>query len=300
MKVLITGGTGNLGQKITSELNQLGHEIVIVSRSEKSVTDKFKFPVQIICKNLTLEPLTAQEFAGVDSVIHLMGESIDGRWTNDKKSKILSSRILSSKNLLKNMPATVKVVISASAQGYYGDQGSKVLNEDSGKGTGFLADVCDQWEQPFRQLKQRNIQLRTGIILDSESGALKKMIPIFKSRLGAGLGSAQQYMSWVSMSDMVRIVLYLLKTESLSGPVNCAAPEPVTNLEFTRSLCQTLKVFQWPNIPAVILKLTLGEMSQIVLASTRLSTKKIIQSGFKFNDIDLQKFLDSELAEKNI
>jgi uncharacterized protein len=296
-KILITGATGNLGRKVGFELSKLGHDIIVVSRSEKSAREKLSFPAQIICKNLNAEALTAQDFIGIDSVIHLMGETIDGRWAESKKSEILNSRIQSSKNLLLNMPDSVQTVISASAQGFYADAKDQFLSEDSPKGQGFLNDVCDQWEAPFRNLKQRAVQVRIGIILDPQSGALKKMIPLFQKNLGASLASGQQYMSWISIHDMTNVILHALENENLSGPVNCSALNAVTNSEFTKYLCDALDVLKLPNVPVFILKLLFGEMSVILTGSIRMNPKKLLDSGFKFKYTDLRTYFEAEISD---
>lgn len=297
MKILITGATGNLGNKVGYELAKAGHQLVVVSRTAKAAREKLTFPAEVICKNLSSEALSATDFSGVQAVIHLMGETIDGRWTESKKKEILNSRVESSKNLLKNIPDTVKVIISSSAQGFYGDCADQDILESALKGTGFLAEVCDEWEKPFRNLKQRCLQLRTGIILDPQSGALKKMIPLFQKNLGAGLGNAKQYMSWISMEDMVQIVLHSLTTETLRGPVNCSVPKAVTNSEFTKRLCQALDVFQLPNVPSLVLKLGFGEMSSILTASYRMVPQKLIDSGFQFSQGDLEVYFERELLD---
>ncbi len=295
-KILITGATGNLGRKVSFELAKLGHEIVVVSRSEKSAREKLLFPAKVICKNLNREALTAQDFIGIDSVIHLMGETIDGRWTDSKKSAILNSRIQSSKNLLLNMPSSVETVISASAQGFYADSKDQLVSESDEKGSGFLNDVCNQWEAPFRNLKQRTVQLRIGIILDPQSGALKKMIPLFQKNLGASLASGEQYMSWISIQDMANVVLHVLKTENLSGPINCSTENAVTNSVFTKYLCDALSVIKLPNVPAFMLKLLFGEMSTILIGSIRMNPKKLLDSGFRFNDTDLKTYFENQLG----
>jgi uncharacterized protein (TIGR01777 family) len=297
MKILITGATGNLGNKVGYELAKAGHQIVVVSRTAKSAHEKLIFPAAVITKNLSTDILTFADFSGVDAVIHLMGETIDGRWTESKKKEILNSRIASSKNLLQNLPDTVKVVISASAQGFYGNCDDQELNESQTKGEGFLADVCDEWERPFRGLKQRCVQLRTGIILDPHSGALKKMIPLFQKNLGAGLGNAKQYMSWISMDDMVQIVLHALTAETLSGPVNCSVPNAVQNSDFTQKLCEALGVLQLPNVPNLVLKIVFGEMSSILTDSCRMVPQKLMDSGFQFSQADLEIYFQKELLD---
>ncbi len=297
MKILITGATGNLGNKVGFELKKMGHDIVVLSRSEKSAKEKLTFPAEIICKNLATQALAADDFKGIEAVIHLMGETVDGRWSAAKKNDIISSRIESSKNLLMNMPTTVQTVISASAQGFYGDRKNQVMTEANEKGTGFLADVCDQWENPFRQIQQRTVQLRIGIILDPQSGALKKMIPLFQKNLGASLGTGQQYMSWISIEDMTAVVLHSLFNKSLSGPVNCSTINPVQNSEFTKFLIQNLGTIQLPNVPEFMLKILFGEMHSILTGSIQMSPNKLIESGFKFKYTELQNYFESVLVD---
>jgi uncharacterized protein len=297
LNILITGATGNLGNKIGFELKQLGHSITVVSRSEKSAREKLLFPAKVICKNLNSEVLSAEDFDGIDAVIHLMGETIDGRWSTAKKNEILNSRIQSSKNLLFNLPDSVQTVISASAQGFYGDGKEEKLTESHNKGHGFLADVCDQWEAPFRNLKQRSVQLRIGVILDPHSGALKKMIPLFQKNMGAALSNGRQFMSWISMEDMVDVVLHALQTPSLSGAVNCSTENAVINTEFTQKLCQTLGVFQLPHVPLSVLKILFGEMSTILTSSIRMYPEKLLQSGFEFKFANLEIFFSEKLKD---
>ncbi len=297
MKILITGATGNLGNKVGFELAKAGHQLVVVSRTVKAAQEKLLFPAIVICKNLSTEVLSTEDFEGIEAVIHCMGETIDGRWTEAKKIEILKSRVESSKNLLKNLPDSVKVVISSSAQGYYGDSGDQEISESAPKGQGFLAEVCDEWEKPFREIKQRHVQLRTGIILDTQSGALKKMIPLFQKNLGAGLGNAKQYMSWISIEDMVQIVLYALSTDSVRGPVNCCVPRAVTNSDFTQKLCEALDVVQLPSVPSLVLKIGFGEMSSILTDSYRMVPKKLIDLGFHFSQTDLESYFQRELLD---
>jgi len=296
VKILITGATGQLGNKVGFAFHKMGYEVIVISRSKKSI-EKLIFPASVIYKNLVTEALAAEDFFGVNSVIHLMGEPIDGRWTKSKKIKILNSRIQSSKNLLKNMPTTVQTVISASAQGYYGDSGSIEVSEASLKGSGFLSDVCNDWEAPFRNLKQRAVQLRIGIILDPHSGALKKMISIFQKNLGAALGSGHQWISWISMEDMVSVIVHIQKN-SLSGPLNCSTPNPVMNLSLTEQLCQSLGVVKLPNVPKFMLKFLFGETSSIFLSSTKMNCQKLLNSGFNFKYADLKIYFKSVIAEK--
>lgn len=161
-----------------------------------------------------------------------------------------------------------------------------------------MAEVCDEWEKPFREIKQRHVQLRTGIILDPQSGALKKMIPLFQKNLGAGLGNAKQYMSWISIEDMVQIVLFALATDSVRGPLNCSVPRAMTNSEFTQKLCEALGVFQLPNVPSLVLKIGFGEYElDIDRFISVLVSKKLIDSGFHFSQTDLESYFQQELLD---
>lgn len=297
MKILMTGATGLIGCRVGRKLVEEGHEIRILSRNEKKAKQSVPFPCEVIEWDLLQKPLGQKEFKDVDVVIHLLGETVNGRWNKSKKEAILNSRKISSQNLLKNMPAKVKTVISASAVGFYGDRGDEVLDESSEAGQSFLAEVCQVWESEVKKLSgnQRTLIIRIGVVLSRQGGALKKLIPLFQKNLGAVLGSGQQWMSWISLNDLCRLICEAVKNEQYQGVVNGVQPTPVTNQQFTEVLGQSLNVMTLPSVPRLALKTLLGEMSEIVLASQKVLSPALKKLGFSFEDKELAVFLKKEL-----
>lgn len=228
-------------------------------------------------------------------MVHLAGDNIsDGRWTAAKKSQILQSRIQSTQLLcrsLAQLDTPPRVLVSASAVGFYGDRGAEVLTEDSAAGSGFLAEVCQAWEEntePARQAGIRCVLLRIGVVLSPQGGALSKMLPPFRLGLGGRIGSGQQFISWITLNDLVAAIDHCLENTSLSGPVNAVAPGAVTNLEFTRALGKALGRPTLFPLPSLIAKLIFGEMAEAtLLASTRAQPSKLAATGFRFSSPDI-------------
>jgi uncharacterized protein (TIGR01777 family) len=232
-------------------------------------------------------------------VIHLAGESIFGRWTAAKKAKIRDSRVIGTQNLarsLANADEKPKVFICGSAIGYYGDRGDEKLREESSPGTGFLAEVCQQWEEattPAVQADIRTIHLRTGIVLSPAGGALKAMLPPFRLGLGGRTGNGRQWMSWIDVQDMVGAIYHILKNDLLQGPVNLAAPQPVTNTEFAKTLASVLSRPAIFPLPKAAVKLVFGEMGEeLLLASQMVEPVKLISSGYPFRCRELRASLE--------
>ncbi|MFQ5915907.1 MAG: TIGR01777 family oxidoreductase, partial [Nitrospinota bacterium] len=232
----------------------------------------------------------------MDAAVHLSGENIgEGRWTAAKKAAIRDSRVKSTRLLaetLARLEQPPRVFVCASAVGYYGDRGEEVLREESPLGSGFLPDLSLEWEsaaEPAVQKGIRVVHLRNGIVLSPKGGALAKMLPPFKLGLGGKLGSGRQYVSWISLDDMVGVIRHALERESLSGPVNAVAPNPVTNAEFTQTLGRVLSrptVFQ---VPAFTLRLAFGEMADAaLLASARVEPARLLASGYSFRHPELE------------
>ncbi len=236
---------------------------------------------------------------GCDAVVHLAGENIaGGRWTAARKARIRDSRVRGTRFLsetLAGMARPPRVLVSASAIGYYGDRGNELLFEGSGTGTGFLPDVCRQWEvatDPAMRKGIRVVQIRIGVVLSSKGGALGKMLLPFKMGVGGKVGSGEQYMSWITLSDLCAVILHCIETETMHGPVNAVSPVPVTNLEFTRTLGRVLSrptVFPLPGFAA---RLVFGEMADgLLLASARVEPAKLLAAGFSFQHRDLESAL---------
>lgn len=283
MRILVTGGSGLVGSSLVPYLVDQGY---VVSKLVHSPT-----PLPGV---LTWNPdggqLDPAYLEGFDAVIHLAGENIaDSRWSEDKKKKILDSRVIGTRLLcqtfakLKRPP---KVFISASAIGYYGCRGDTVLSEESSSGQGFLAEVCREWEiasQSAVKLGIRVVNPRIGMILSADGGALKQMLLPFKFGLGGRLGSGQQYMSWVAIEDVIGVLALALSRDSIKGPINVVSPQPITNAEFTRVLGEVLHRPTFIPLPAFVAKLAFGEMAdELLLCSTRVEPKRLQQEGYQF------------------
>jgi uncharacterized protein (TIGR01777 family) len=301
-KVLISGSSGFIGSYILPYLSEQGFRISRLVRRKGLTSDSEIFwdPLEE-----TIEDISKDE---IDLVIHLAGESIaTGRWTSQKKARIKNSRVKNTHFLsrtLAELEFKPKLLICASAIGYYGDRGMEILNERSDPGDGFLAQVCQEWEaatKPAAEAGIRVIHLRFGIILSSEQGALAKMLPAFKAGLGGKIGSGQQYMSWITVEEVVRVIQYVITTPGLNGPINVVSPNPVTNEEFTKCLGQVLSRPVLFTLPSIILKATLGQMAkELLLTSTRVTPKKLIDSGYTFQHARLDPALRSILSVNSV
>jgi uncharacterized protein len=247
-------------------------------------------------------PLAPEAVSGFDAVIHLAGESIFGRWTAAKKSKIRDSRVAGTLNLARALARAEEkpqVFVCGSAIGYYGNRGDELLREESSPGTGFLAQVCQEWEEatmPAVQADIRTAHLRTGIVLSPQGGALKAMLLPFKLGLGGRTGDGRQWMSWIDIQDMVGAIHHILKNDLLQGPVNMVAPKPVTNAEFARTLASVLSRPAIFPMPAFAAKLAFGEMGkELLLGSQKVEPGKLISSGYPFRYRELRTSLEALL-----
>lgn len=292
MKILITGATGHVGNYVGRRLVQLGHKLVVITRSKEKALSYLEFPAEVIEHDLVNHVLPEKKLEGVEAIIHLMGEAVDGRWTKEKKEMILASRKKSSENLIKDLPDSVKVIISASAQAIYGDHKSHVVTENSKLGHDFLAEVCKQWEEPFKHLKKsiRTAQLRFSLVLDPQSGVLRRMIPLFQRGVGGTLGSGKQYMSWIAIEDLTEIIAEAVTHEAYRGPINCATDNPVTNTEWTKLLGKQLSALKSPPVPSFALRIALGEMASAVLSSIQITPEKLVECKFKFKHPKLKDY----------
>jgi uncharacterized protein (TIGR01777 family) len=308
MKILITGGTGFIGQKLGQQLALEGHELFVISRSKARAELELSYPATIIEHDLNEKRLLAANWPAVDTVVHLMGENVGSeRWTEERKAKILSSRKQATENLMTEMPSAVKTFVAASAIGYYGDTGNELVTEKSqpAPGNEFLRSVCEQWEASVQSqidekkrqgVNLREVILRIGVVLGFQGGALKKMLPIFRSQLGAPLGSGEQWMSWIHLKDLVSMLKQSVLNSKYQGLINAVAPQPVTNRKFTELLCEQLSVLKGPAVPALALKVTLGEMAEMVLSSQKVSSQKVSDLGFQFEFPELEVALSEILS----
>jgi uncharacterized protein len=284
MIIAVTGSTGMVGSALVPALERDGHLVRRMVRRE----------VRHAEREIHWDPaagrIDSQELNGVDSVVHLAGEGIaEHRWSDDFKRKILESRRQGTGLLctaLAGLDMKPSVLVSASATGYYGNRGDETVDESSPSGSGFLAEVCREWEaatQSARDAGIRVVNLRIGPVLSAEGGALAKMLPPFRAGLGGVVGSGKQYLSWIALDDLAAVIQFALKTAQLSGPVNAVTPGAVTNFEFTKTLG---KVLGRPTIfpmPAFAARLAFGEMAdEMLLGGVRVEPRALTAAGFEF------------------
>jgi uncharacterized protein (TIGR01777 family) len=283
MKVLVTGATGLIGRELTTLLSTAGHEVFRLSRQPpKEAND--------ITWNPAAGSIPKAPLEGLDAVVHLAGENIaKSRWTDAVKDAMRSSRVHGTKLLcetLSQLQSPPKTLLCASAIGYYGNRGDEILTEASSAGTGFLAELCRDWEaaaEPARQKGIRIINLRIGVVLSAKGGALEKMLTPFKLGVGGVVGNGRQYWSWVAIDDVIGAIEHCLTHPELSGPVNAVAPNPTTNYDFTKTLGGVLHRPTIFPMPAFAARLALGEMAdELLLSSTRVVPEKLQQSGYRF------------------
>lgn len=294
--ILITGGNGLIGRHLSDFLDKAGYQVNLLVRSidSKSSFKQFNW-------NVNESKIDPAAFENIDYIIHLAGANIgEKRWTWKRKQEIIDSRVKSGNLLfetIKNLGVKPKAIISSSAVGYYGTITIKIIfREKDPAGNDFLGSVCQQWENSidrFEELGIRVVKLRTAVVLTSQGGALEKMLLPVKMGVGAALGTGYQFMPWIHIDDLCSIYLKAIEDNEMAGAFNAVAPEHVTNKEFTRLLCKTLHRTYWaPNVPAFVLKLIFGEMADILLKGSRVSSEKIINAGFNFKYSGLQQSLD--------
>ncbi len=283
LRILVTGSTGLVGRALVSFLESGGHEVHRLTRRKAANEREIEFdPVRGAAH--------PSEMEGFDAVVHLAGDPIaKGRWTEEKKRRIRHSRVPFTRRLAETLAALAKppsVLISASATGYYGDRGDRILRESDPPGPGFLPEVCLQWEgatEPAAQAGIRVVHLRTGLVLSANGGALEPMLLPFRLGLGGPLGSGRQWWSFIAMDDLLYLIHHVLMNDSIHGPVNATSPEPVTNAEFTRALGRVLHRPAVLPAPRFALELALGSMTEpLLLASARVNPEKALDSGFEF------------------
>jgi hypothetical protein len=296
MRILVSGSSGTVGRALLLRLLPAGHEVWrLVRHAPAPGSTEIQWAPE---RPLKLDSADGRPAPPFDGVVHLAGESIVGRWTAAKKAAIRNSRVHGTRNLaeaLAQAPAEPRVLISASAIGYYGDRSDELLREDSAPGTMFLSEVCRDWEAataPAEQVGIRVVMLRFGVILSPEGGALARMLTPFRMGVGGKIGSGRQWMSWVSIQDVIGAIEHALATASLRGPVNLVAPNPVTNADFTRALAKTVSRPGVFPMPAFAARLAFGEMAdELLLCSQRVSSEKLAASGYTFNHAEIGQAL---------
>ena len=288
-RILLSGATGLVGSELSASLTIGGHGVVALTRRDDPRSVRWS-PVE--------GSIEADKLAGFDAVVHLAGENIFGRWSSRKKRAIYDSRVEGTRLLcetLARLPTKPGVLACASATGYYGSRGDEVLTEVSAKGTGFLADVCHAWEQvcePARQAGIRVVNIRSGPVLSPKGGMLGTLLPLFKAGLGGVLGSGRQWIAWIAIDDLVDIYNTALMDESLAGPINATAPNPVTNQEFTKTLGRVLKRPTICRVPEFAARLVLGEgADEMALTSNRVLPERLTKAGHGFRHPTLEEAL---------
>ena len=297
MNILITGGTGFIGNALTQRLAAQGHTLTVLSRHADSVALKCGADIQVLTDLNTIKPQDSYHV-----VINLAGAPIfDQLWTAKRKNTIRNSRIALTQQLidvLAKLEQKPDLLISGSAIGYYGSQGDSVLTENSANGNDFSAQLCIDWERTALQAEQLGVRvclIRTGLVIASSGGLLQRLLPLFRLGLGGRLGDGQQWMSWIHREDWLAIAETMIANPAMRGAYNATAPNPVNNLEFTKTLAQTLNRPALLPTPAIILKTLLGEMSELVLGSQRVIPDRLLQQGFSFNYQNLSAALSAEL-----
>jgi uncharacterized protein len=293
-RILVSGVSGPIGAALLPPLKTRGYEVIRLVRGAATGENQISWDPG--------KAIAPESVSGFDAVIHLAGESIVGRWTDEKKRKIRVSRVVGTTALAEALAQAKdkpQVFACSSAIGFYGDRGKEVLNEESAHGAGFLPDVCREWEAATLSAIEagiRTVQMRTGVVLSPKGGALGKMLTPFKMGLGGRIGDGQQWMSWIDVEDMVGAIHHVLKSDLLQGPVNMVAPKPVTNEEFTKTLASVLSRPAIFPVPAFVVRLAFGEMGEtVLLGSQRVEPTQLVMSGYPFRFSNLRASLENIL-----
>ncbi|WP_163558338.1 TIGR01777 family oxidoreductase [Halomonas sp. NO4] len=287
MRVLITGGSGFVGQRLCQRLAKDGHRVQVVSRDPEAV--RSRLPTGADIRRSVLDFIDSPPQA----IVNLAGESIAAkRWSDDQKKRLIDSRVNVTRDLVilceqlaQSGAGAPRVMVSGSAMGYYGDQGDREVTEETAPHDEFAHRLCKRWEDTAKEAAEHGTRvalLRIGLVLDQGGGSLKKMLPPFKLGLGGRFGSGRQYMPWVHREDLVRAIRFLLERDDLDGPFNGSAPHPVTNAEFTRALARQLKRPAFFPVPAILLETAFGEMSRLLLTGADMRPARLLEAGFTF------------------
>ncbi len=301
MKILITGSSGLIGSSLIPFFTTGGHRVIRLKR------DKSKIGENDLYWNPEKGEIDTSKLEGLDAVVHLSGENVACRWTDEKKAEIEESRVKSTRllsNSLSKLKKKPRVLVCASAIGFYGNRDDEILTEDSQAGKGFLADVSRKWEAATAVAKKagiRVVNLRLGVVLSPRGGALEKMLFPFRLGLGGRVGSGHQWISWISIHDVIGATYHAINDDSIVGPVNAVSPKPVTNLEFTKTLGNVLKRPTFFSIPSLLLRVLFGEMAdETLLSSARVMPSKLLSSGYEFQFSELETSLRNLLGKPKV
>ncbi|EHQ91011.1 TIGR01777 family oxidoreductase [Desulfosporosinus youngiae] len=302
MNVLIFGGTGFLGRHLTEELLSCGYQVSVITRNRQMIANKIESDVELLEWDNTTPLSSIRNLGAIDGVINFAGESIGNRrWTDSVKPEILNSRINSTRaivNAINDGTIKPKVLINASAVGYYGSHQNEKITESEAPGQDFLAEVCRKWEaEAYKVHKQstRVVTIRIGIVLGSQ-GALARMVTPYKFYVGGPLGKGDQWLSWIHIQDLLRMLRFIIEQDQVTGPVNGTAPNPVTMKDFSKTLGEVLGRPSWLPAPEFLLRMALGQMSEMLLHGQRAIPKKIVEAGFEFRFPDLKSALEDALG----
>jgi uncharacterized protein (TIGR01777 family) len=299
LKVAVTGATGTIGRALVRALRDRGDEVVVLSRNPAKAREALGGDVEAHeWADPLSQPAPTEAFADTDAVVHLAGEPVDQRWSDDAKKRIRESRELGTRNLVAGMKSAgprLKTLVSASASGYYGPHGDEPVDEQTPPGKDFLADVVVRWEREARAAEDLGLRvatMRTGIVLSPDGGALGRMLTPFKLGVGGPIGGGRQYMPWIHVDDVAGGYLFALDSDEATGPINLSAPEPVTNKEFSKALGRALKRPALLPVPALALKLLYREMATIVLTGVRMVPARLEQLGYEWRQPELDAALE--------
>ncbi len=297
MRVLVTGGTGFVGRRLCADLHEAGHELLVASRSPERA--RGVLPASVDIRPQVLDFLDRPP----EAVVNLAGEPIAGkRWSEAQKQRLVESRLETTQAVVElcgRLEQPPQVLVSASAMGYYGDQGERAVTEQTPPRDEFVHRLCERWERAAREAEQYGVRValvRIGIVLGRDGGTLERLLPPFRLGLGGPLGSGRQYMPWIHRQDLVRMIRFLLEHDELAGPFNASAPAPVTNAEFTRTLARHLHRPALLPAPAFALRLVFGEMARVLLTGARMQPERIQQAGFEFEYPELDQALGEILG----
>ena len=296
MRILVTGASGMIGSALCDALLARGDEVVGLSRDPEKARQTNP-TVRWFAWQATLERPPAEAFEGVEGVVNLIGEPINQRWNEESKRRIMESRRASTHNLVQAIGALQdrpKVLVSQSAIGYYGDRGEALVDESTGPGSDFAAEVCVEWERAAHEADEllRVVVVRTGLLLDPGGGLLKQLLTPFKLGVGGPIGGGDQYMSWIHIADEIALLLWALDDEKVTGTLNATAPNPVTNRELSKALGRILNRPAVLPVPGVALNLMLGrELAETVKGGQRVLPRRALDLGFTFKHPELEPAL---------
>lgn len=301
MKILVTGSTGMIGSSLVPFLTTGGHSVTRLKRDKSKIEENDSY------WNPKKGEIDTSKLEGLDAVVHLSGENVAGRWTDEKKAEIEESRVKSTRllsNSLSKLKKKPAVLVCASAIGFYGNRNDEILTEESQAGKGLLAGVSKKWEAATAAARKagiRVVNLRLGVVLSPQGGALEKILLPFRVGLGGKVGSGHQWMSWISIHDVIGAIYHVINDDSIEGPVNAVSPKPVTNIEFTNTLGKVLKRPTFFSVPSLILRVLFGEMAdETLLSSARVMPSKLLSSGYDFQFVDLETALRNLLGKPRV